>query len=265
MDLGLLLPVARPFAGDERDRIATAVGMGFSSLWLEEWPVGIGTAERRDHGTGHDPLVYSAHLGQQFRVSLDHIGFAALRLDYRPPQVTARALVSARWLGGCPLVAGIGCRTTSPETVRAAADDWIAIRACLAGHGESGSFLLPEDFEAPPMLLASRSPDLWAAIDYQAEGFMTTQVDPRKTRETIARVCDRRPQAIILLTLFAQVAVDDPGVFRMNERGALVVGERRLREFVRLLGDTGFTQLVYRPEATPTPEQLELVATCVRG
>lgn len=265
MQLGLLLPLARPYATDEHSRIAEAIDLGFSSLWLEEWPVGVGEAERRDHGTGHDPLVYGTVLGRQFRGQIGQMGFAALRLDYRPPQVTARAIVSAQCLGGCPLAIGLGSRTTTPEAVRRAAADWLCIRACLEGHGESGNFLLPSDFRAPPMLLTSRSPDLWSAIGYQADGFMTYQIDPRKTETTIALVRERRPQAAIALVLFARIALSDPDTLYLDEQAAFVIGQRRLTELSRLWADNGFTQIIYRPAETPSREQLELVATCVRG
>ncbi len=265
MQLGLLLPLARPYAADESSRIGEAIQVGFSSLWLEEWPVGVGEEVRRDHGTGHDPLVYSAYLGQQFRGQIDHVGFAALRLDYRPPQVTARAIVSAQWLGGSPLAVGLGCRTTTPEAVQSAAADWLRIRACLEGRGESGTFLLPSGFVAPPMLLTTRSPDLWEAIEYQADGFMTYQIDPRKTAPTVELVRGRRPQATIALVLFARVAIGEPDVLYLDDRAVFVIGQRRLAELGRLWADNGFTQIIYRPAETPSREQLELLAACVRG
>jgi alkanesulfonate monooxygenase SsuD/methylene tetrahydromethanopterin reductase-like flavin-dependent oxidoreductase (luciferase family) len=264
VELGLMLPLAPPYSPREEGLLAAAPGLGFSTFWLQEWPVGVGIPGTVDHGSGHDPLIYGAHLAQRFGPRLDAIGLAALRLDYRPPSVVARAAVSAQVLGGSRLRLGLGCRTSRPETVAQAAEAWQQIRHFLR-DGPSDEFVVPAGFEPPPMYLASGNLDLWGAIAYEAEGLLSGQRDPRKLASLATQLRSERPGLEVALHAFFRIDPDDPRALRLTERNGLVVGRDRLAQFVEHWREIDVTRLIYAPTETPSERQLELMAECVRG
>lgn len=265
MKLGVVLPLGRPFSQHEPERLEQAISLGYSSLWLQEWPVGVGAPGTQDHGTGHDPLIYAAHLARDFGARIEHIGIAALRLDYRVPSVTARAVVSAQHLGGKDLLLGLGARTSTPETVCKAARDWFDIRSCLYSAGQSDTFVVPPGFSSPRMYLASRNPNLWSAIEYAAEGWLTMQRDPRQLQATADLLRRRAPDIEIVLQVFFKLDSADKNALQVTERNGLQVGKRRLLQFVRHWREIGVSRLIYLPTETPSVDALRMLADAVIG
>jgi len=72
MKLGIMLPVYRAYSQGEFEKIDAILAAGFSTLWLREWPSGIGVPGQRDHGSGHDPLIHAVQLDTM--PSVDTVG-----------------------------------------------------------------------------------------------------------------------------------------------------------------------------------------------
>jgi hypothetical protein len=265
MDLGVLLPLGPPFSAANERLIESALDLGYSTLWLQDWPVGVGKPGAVDHGTGHDPLVYASHIGSKYRnnSSLRSIGFAALRLDYRTPAVTARAISSVNAFSRKELLLGMGAGTYDSQVVDKAAQDWLRIRAYLVDQAHPEYFFLPPGFIKPRMYLASSHLLLWRAVDFRAEGWLTYRVDPRRI-EPVAKILRQHiPNLAIVLCLFWQADCRDPNRMGTGERNALELGRNRIRQFARFWRQIGVTGLIYSPPITPSLDQLVLLRDAI--
>jgi alkanesulfonate monooxygenase SsuD/methylene tetrahydromethanopterin reductase-like flavin-dependent oxidoreductase (luciferase family) len=261
MKVGLLLPLGKPYASDEANRIEQALALGYSSLWLQEWPEGCGPRGHVDHGSGHDPLHYGSYLARLY--SGIQIGLAVLRADYRHPSVTARAVVSAQMLGsGHPFLLGMGMETDTPDMLTQLAQTWQTVYSCL--HGEQpDAFLLPPDFSPPRMFLASGKQELWEQTHYQADGWLTTRFDPRQIAAIADPIRQSAPHIEIIIQLFSRIDQDVCDTLRQGQRGAIEIGKNRLQEFVRHWKEVGVSQVIYAPAETPSVNQLRIVAEAV--
>jgi hypothetical protein len=265
MNLGIMLPLCTPFAQGEFERIRQVLHLGYTDLWLQDWPQGSGLPGRRDHGSGHDPLLYAAHLAREFGQAGAQVGFAVLRLDYRHPPVTARAVVSAQLFGGQPLRLGLGTETATQEDVKRAAQDWLAIRSHLHADRQADVFLLPPDYEPPRMYLASGKSELWEEIGYQAEGWLTTRFDPRQARPIVEEIRRHVPDLEVVLQLFWQIDLEDADAFCPGARRSLIVGKNRVQQWATLWRELGVSRLIYFPPQTPDEEHLAIFADAVLG
>ncbi len=265
MKLGVMLPLLGPFAQDEKTRIDQALTLGYSTLWLQEWPVGSGPEGHIDHGTGYDPLLYALHLGNVCGSHLDTIGFAVLRLDYRPAAVTARAIVSADALGRKPLLLGLGAKTDTTERVEAAAATWRSIRSYLYSKSEPDAFVLPPNFSPPPMYSASSNPLFWEAINYKAEGWLTNRIIPQQIQEKADLLRPHVSHLSIILQIFCYLDLHDDNRLEMGQGMPLHIGRSRLRELVHHWSAVGVERLIYVPSQTATLDQLRAFAEIVGG
>jgi hypothetical protein len=264
MKLGLMLPLGRAFAADEPKRIEQALTFNYTSLWVQEWPVGVAfQGGYRDHGTGYDPFVYGMHLGHQYGSRLDSVGFAVIRSDYRPPSVTARAVVSAQKLGGCSLHLGLGARTNSPEAIVHAADRWNATRAFLHAMNGSDAFALPPHFSAPSMYQPSGNLTLWQAISYQAEGWLTNRLLPQEIEELAIPLRQHIPHLEITLQLFCLLDTQNHTRLEMTPGHPLSLGKDRLRDLLGCWRALGINRIIYSPARTPTIDQLRMMSDMV--
>jgi alkanesulfonate monooxygenase SsuD/methylene tetrahydromethanopterin reductase-like flavin-dependent oxidoreductase (luciferase family) len=261
MKVGLLLPLGKPYASDEVDRIEQALALGYSNLWLQEWPEGCGPPGHVDHGTGHDPLHYGSYLARLY--SGIQIGLAVLRADYRHPSVAARAVVSAQMLGsGHPFLLGMGMETDTQTGLTQLAQTWQTVYSCL--HGEQpDAFLLPPDFSPPRMFLASGKQELWEQIHYQADGWLTTRFDPRQIAAIAGPLRQSAPHLEIIIQLFSQIDHQDSNTLCQGQRGAIEIGKNRLLELVHCWKEVGVSQVIYAPAETPSVDQLRIVAEAV--
>lgn len=263
MKLGIMLPVYRAYSQGEFEKIDAILAAGFSTLWLREWPSGIGVPGQRDHGSGHDPLIHAVQLAPRLTRTPEAIGFAALRLDYRLPMITARALVTCQYFSGVPLLAGLGAGTSSESSVESASKDWAAIRSFLNTSPEEDTFILPPNFQPPKMYMASNNPELWKRIEYNAEGWLTYRIDPRRLMQLATQIREYTPDVEIAIALWWNLDVGDKDALQWVENNALKVGERRLRQFVREWKRIGVTHLIYQPPRTPSDEQLRAMVDAV--
>lgn len=265
MELGIMLPLAKPFAASEPERIGQALSLGYSDLWLQERPLGGGPPGHRDHGTGHDPLLFAAHLARKYGPRGARVGLAILRLDYRHPYVAARAVASAQSLGdGQPLLLGLGRETGNLEKkIRRAAQTYLTIRSLLLADQTRDAFLLPPGFTPPAMYLASGKLDLWQAINYQAEGWLTTHFDPREIQAIGAPLRERVPGLEVVVQVFFRLDTSDENALRPVQRSALLIGKNPLRGLVNLWREVGVRRVIYFPPETPSEEQLRLFASVV--
>ncbi len=264
MKVGLMLPLGRPWASDEADRIERALALGYSSLWLQEWPVGVGPPGSRDHGSGHDPLFYASHLYREYGARGAQVGLAVLRADYRHPYITARAVASAQTFGGgYPLLLGLGMETNTPEAAEQLAQTWQVVRSCLYAE-QPDAFLLPAGFAPPRMFLASGKLDLWSATNYLADGWLTTRFDPRQIASIADPIRQRVPHLDIIVQVFWRIDLAERDALYRGRGDVLQIGERRVRELVRLWREAGVSGIIsYAPE-TPGEDQLKLVADIIQ-
>jgi hypothetical protein len=259
MNLGIMLPLARPFAEEEASQIEQALRLGFTTLWLQEWPVGSGPPGQRDHGSGHDLLLYASHLAREYGAHGAQIGLAVVRAEYRSPSVTARAVVSAQVLGGGhPLLLGLGA---DPREMQTLVQAWQVIHSCL--HAESDAFLLPRHFTPPRMFLASGKTDLWSATGYQARGLLTTRIDPRHIAAIAEPLRQHVPHLEIIVQVFWRIDLEESEALYRGPRDVLQIGRTRVRELARLWKEAGVTGIIYYPPETPSAEQLQLVAEAI--
>lgn len=265
MQLGITLPLSPPFAADEDARIKQALSLGYTYLWLQEWPQGSGVPGQWDHGSGHDPLLHATYLAQRYGPDGAHIGFAILRLDYRYPPVAARAIVSAQIFGGQPLRLGMGMKVEDdcPKDVKQAASAWLTIRSFLHQSPGMDAFILPPGFTPPRMYLSVGNESLWSAIHYQAEGWLTTRYDPREVGPIAQRIRSHIPRLEIVLQVFWTIDTQEPHTLRRNHFNTVQIGEQRIREFVRFWREIGVTQVIYYPPVTPSMDQLKVFAVAV--
>lgn len=263
MKVGLMLPLGKPYAPDEANRIGEALALGYTSLWLQEWPQGCGPTGHVDHGSGHDPLHYGSYLARTFRTHGTQIGLAILRADYRQASVAARAIVSAQILGGgSPLLLGMGMETTTPESITQLAHTWLTVYSCL--HGEQpDAFLLPPDFSPPRMFLASGKQELWNQTRYLADGWLTTRFDPRQIEACASPIHQHAPHIEIIVQIFWRIDLEDSNALYQGRRGALQIGKNRVLELVRLWREVGVSQVIYVPPETPSFDQLQVVADAI--
>jgi hypothetical protein len=265
MQLGITLPLSPPYADGEDMRIKEALSLGYSSLWLQEWPQGSGLPGQLDHGSGHDPLLHAAYLAQRYRHLGAHIGFAVLRLDYRYPPVAARAVVSAQVFGGQAFHLGMGMKVedNALEDVKRAASAWSTIRAYLYQPAGADAFVLPPGFTPPRMYLSVRSEALWSGINYSAEGWLTTRYDPREIGPIAHRLRSHAPGLELVLQVFWHIDTRDPYALGRNRCNMVSIGEQRVRQFVRLWREIGVSQVIYYPPVTPDADQLKVLAAAV--
>lgn len=263
MKLGIMLPIYRAYAAGEFEKIDTLLMSGFSTLWLREWPSGIGVQGQRDHGSGHDPLIHATQLLPRLVRTPEAIGFAALRLDYRSPVVMARTLVTCQYFSGVPLLAGLGAGTSSEDALESASKDWMMIRSLLRTPPEEDTFILPPNFQCPKMYLASNNPELWKRIEYNADGWLTYRIDPRRLIQLATQIREHTPTAKIAIALWWHLDSEDKNAFQWVENNAMRVGERRLRQFVREWKSIGIDYLIYQPPKTPSDDQLRGVVSAV--
>jgi hypothetical protein len=260
MKVGLMLPLGRPFAADEAEWIERALTLGYSSLWLQEWPVGVGPPGSRDHGSGHDLLFYASHLSREYGARGAQVGLAVLRADYRHPYITARAVVSAQTFGGgSPFLLGLGMETKTSEAAEQLAQTWQVVRTCLYGE-QPDFFLLPDRFAPPRMYLASGKPELWSATNYLADGWLTTRFDPRQIAAIAEPIRERVPHLDIIVQVYWRIDLAERDTLCRGRGDVLQIGEQRVRELVRRWREAGVSGIIsYAPE-TPREDQLKLVA-----
>lgn len=263
MRYGAVLPLARPYAAEEPDKIEQALALGYSAFWLQEWPVGSGPSESLDHGSGHDPVVYASHLARQYGSRGVSIGLAVLRADYRQPYVAARALVSAQHLGGgYPLLVGLGMETATPEAFDRLVQTWHILYACLHEQ-RSDVFLLPSTYVPPKMYLASGKFDLWEATEFKADGLLTTRIDPRQIAPISNPLRERIPHLEIIVQIFWRIDVADRALCR-EVGGVLQIGKDRVRELAHLWKEAGVTGCISYFAETPSEAQLSIVAEALK-
>ncbi len=58
---------------------------------------------------------------------------------------------------------------------------------------EEDTFILPPNFQPPKMYLASNNPELWKRIEYNAEGWLTYRIDPRRLVELATQIRKQTP------------------------------------------------------------------------
>jgi alkanesulfonate monooxygenase SsuD/methylene tetrahydromethanopterin reductase-like flavin-dependent oxidoreductase (luciferase family) len=262
MKVGVMLPLGRPFTENETERIELALSLGYTSLWLQEWPVGSGPPGQRDHGSGHDPLLFALHLASRYGSRGTQIGTAVVRLDYRYPPVTARAVVSTQALAGHPLLLGLGMETGTEAQIDLAAQAWLTIHMLLHA-GQEDVFLLPPGFVPPLMYLASGKPELWSAIGYQADGWITTRFDPRQLEGIAQGIRPHVPDLDIIVQVFWRLDTVDASALRQVSRGAMQIGEHHLRALVRHWKSVGVNQVIYFAPETPSADQLRMFADAI--
>jgi hypothetical protein len=265
MKVGLMLPLGKPYTADEANRIQEALSLGYTSLWLQEWPVGSGPIGHIDHGSGHDPLHYGSYLAREYSSQGTQIGLAILRADYRHPSVAARAIVSAQTFGGeSPFLLGMGMETTTPPAITQLAQTWLTVYSCL--HGEQpDAFLLPPDFSPPRMFLASGKQEVWSETHYLADGWLTTRFDPRQISAVADPIRQYTPDIEIIVQVFWRIDLEDGDALYQGQRGALQIGKNRVLELARLWRDVGVGQVIYVPPETPSSDQLQIVADAIGG
>jgi hypothetical protein len=262
MRLGLMLPVLKPYSDRELSYIDFAVGLGFESLWLQEWPIGIGPPGQKDQGSGHDPVVYGTQLARRYCDRNVRVGFGALRFDYRAPSVLARSIVSSQIISGCRLTVGLGAKTSTPETVDKAAKDWADIRRFLHAQPGNEDFSVPFGFEAPEMCLASSNLELWSAIGFECEGWLTGTRDPRKAAATYAEIQAGNRNVRAIANIFFSL-VEDESVLALSERNSMMIGARRLTELLVRWRDIGVSEVIMTMASSPGLSQLERIARAV--
>lgn len=252
-EIGVVLPVA-PAAqtvATVEGTVRSVAAMGYEAVWLRDWPLTASSGDSpRDVATGHDPVAY----GSVLRAALPEavtVGFAVLRLDFREPAVTARSIVSLASLAGGPVVVGLGgTGSTDPEERAATTRAYRSVRALLTFRDAAG-FGVPAGFECPPLFLASRSPQTWEAIGYQAEGVLTTEVHPVRLAASLGALREVQPSLRAGLECLLKLDTESPGT--VARRGAcLVVGLQRLAELARAWVDCGVDRILVHLAPTAT-------------
>ncbi len=260
MKIGIMLPLAKPFAREEASQIEQALRLGFTTLWLQEWPIGSGPPGHQDHGTGHDPLHFASHLARLYSERGAQVGLAILRADYRLPYTTARAVVSAQVFGGGdPFLLGLGMETSTAEAASQLTQTWQVVYSCLHGQ-QPGTFLLPPGFSPPRMFLASGKLDLWQATDYLADGWLTTRFDPRQISAIAEPLRQHIPSLEIIVQIFWRIDLQEHDALWRGYGNVLQIGKNRVREMARLWKQAGVQGIIYYPPETPNADQLRLVA-----
>lgn len=259
-----MLPLGKPYSRTDLQLSSYALSIGYDSVWFQDWPVGVGDSETIDHGTGHDPLIYASHFPSLVSSRPKVIGLAALRLDFRTPAVTARSLVSVSAFTSSRLIAGFGAGTYSSESLLDASRTWRQIREYL--YGNDKYFIKPPGYVPPEMFLASSQPSFWREIDYNAEGWMTFKVDPRKIYPLARQLQEHASRDIkILVALYADIDTVTSGRLQIGERGQYVLGVKRLSQLAKHWKSAGVTHLVFMPSRTPTVEEIETFLEATTG
>lgn len=187
-----------------------------------------------------------------------------LRLDYRHPSVAARAIASAQIFGGRPLLLGLGEPCSTAEERNHAARTWLAIRSLLHTDPQQDTFLLPSGFSPPAMYMASGKPEVWEAIGYQAEGWLTTRFDPRSIQATAALLRANVPRLNIIVQVFWRLDIENSSVLSRDGDNALRIGKDRLKEMILLWRQAGVNEVIYYAPETPREGQLRLFADAVQ-
>jgi hypothetical protein len=244
-EIGVVLPVAPApeTAATVEATVRSVDAMGYEAVWLRDWPLTASSGDSPpDEATGHDPVAYGAVLRAALPAAVT-VGFAVLRLDFREPAVTARSIVSLASLAGGRVVVGLGgTGSTDPEERAATIRAYRSVRALLTFR-EAADFGVPAGFECPPLFLASRSPQTWEAIGYQAEGVLTTEVHPVRLAASLGALREVQPSLRAGLECLLKLDTESPGT--VTRRGAcLVVGLQRLAELARAWVDCGVDRIL---------------------
>jgi hypothetical protein len=249
-EIGVVLPVAPPGTDGVVDTAATLAGtvrsvdaMGYEAVWLRDWPLRAASGgSPPDAATGHDPVAYGAVLRAALPAAVT-VGFAVLRLDFREPAVTARSIVSLASLAGGPVAVGLGGPGSADPAERAATTRaYRAVRALLTFR-EAADFVVPDGFVCPPLLLASRSAQIWEAVGYEAEGVLTTEVHPGRLGAALAALRAVQPTLGAGLECLLKLDEESPGTVA-RQGPCLVVGRRRLAELARAWIDCGVDRIL---------------------
>lgn len=256
MRCGYVLPrFGEPFADRPADLVELET-LGFTSLWLRDWPLALDG----DHSTGFDPLIYAMFVANALEDSATELGFAAVQLGYRSPEVTAKSLISLATLSNRKIRVGMGLKG-----VQDIGSTWSMFMGYLTGDCDPELFARPANFPAPQVLLCSNNPAKWESTTWRAHGWLCGGLPARGidalAESLLARALGR--DVVLQLSFRVDLARDD--VAMRDDAGNLTIGRRILAKLVRAYSQRGVDEIILRPpDLDPDPRQLAAVAEIVR-
>ena len=246
---GVLTPITRdPYAREELAALESLVGDGLiDAVWVRDLPCA--PAGDPDSGQGDDPFAHVAFLAG--RGCLPHtVGVASVVMGTRHPLVMARAAVGAQVHTGGGFVLGLGSGGKPPVSAALGISDrsldefrreWFAIERALQGATPAGSvFPLPDDFQPPPMWLASDDMEKWAVVGETAGGWLTFFASPTTLLSSYDHVVSARgdgPTVAVRLDLHLVPADEEPTTVLPPARGVVTCSLRQLRSVLDPLPD----------------------------
>jgi alkanesulfonate monooxygenase SsuD/methylene tetrahydromethanopterin reductase-like flavin-dependent oxidoreductase (luciferase family) len=199
--LGVTLPLADQPWTALIDRLDAVVAAGFDAVWVRDAP--LADATTGDTGSGHDPIaLLGVAVGRGLPIR--EYGTAVLCPGFHRLPTLGRQLASLQHFSGGRLVLGLGGGMREPvnraygidpehkrESVLEAARMLPALLAGEdAGLPDDVVFYRPPGLTAPPVMLASGDPALFAAAGPAVTGWLTMTRSPEKVRETGARLSE---------------------------------------------------------------------------
>ncbi|MGH3497141.1 MAG: hypothetical protein ACRDP1_06735 [Nocardioidaceae bacterium] len=257
MRCGFVLPhTAGPF-NDSADDIVALEKLGFTSIWFRDWPLGLGG----DFADGYDPLVYAGQVGSLLQNAETELGFAAIQLGYRSPQVTAKSLVSIAALTGRRLRVGVGPR--GPIDL---AQTWRQLYGYLRGTYEPELFARPDGWITPDLLLCSNKPEVWEAVDGHVDGWLCGGLAAKGIDDKARELLDGAEGDTVVVQLSLRVDAGNPDTVERDAQGHLRAGQRKLAELMRRYSVRGVDEIILRPpDHHFTARELAIAVDTVRS
>jgi alkanesulfonate monooxygenase SsuD/methylene tetrahydromethanopterin reductase-like flavin-dependent oxidoreductase (luciferase family) len=197
--LGITLPLADQPWTAVLERLDDVAGAGFDAIWVRDAP--LADAVTGDTGSGHDPVaLLGAAMGR--RLPIAEYGTAVLCPGFHKLPTLGRQLASLQHLSSGRLVIGLGSGMREPvnrayglepkqrrdAVIEAARVLPALLRGEDAGLPDDVVFYRPPGLTAPPVMLASSDPELFAAAGPAVTGWLTMIKTPERVRETGERL-----------------------------------------------------------------------------